>query len=224
MAPYKPEHLTDYEAGVKSELLNGSMLLDGSAFYYDYHDYQAQTFTSVGTVSLIKLSNIQTADVYGLDLGLTWLPADGLSLRAGLGLLHSRLGSFPYFTTVLLTQPAGNKMPDAPDATFNGTLRYEHALFSGYTGAVQFAGVYEGSHFFEALNTPYLSAPSSWVFNGRVSLDPVDKDWDLAFWIQNMFNEQHTVQAVDDGMPIGAGYRMFNAPRTFGLTIDYKFD
>ncbi|HEY2032761.1 MAG TPA: TonB-dependent receptor, partial [Rhizomicrobium sp.] len=226
LAPYKPEHLTDYELGVKSSL-GQTAFVDGSVFYYDYGNYQSQTFTSVGAVSLIKLSNIKKATVYGLDLGATWMPLDGFSLRAGLGLLHSRLGSFVNTAgspPVLSTIPAGNKMPDAPDTTFNATARYEHALFTGYTGAIQFAGVYESDHFFEALNTPYLSAPSSWVFNGRVSLATDEKNWELAFWINNMFNEKHTIQAVDDGQPIGAGYRMFNNPRTFGVTLSHHVD
>ncbi|HUB84765.1 MAG TPA: TonB-dependent receptor, partial [Rhizomicrobium sp.] len=226
LAPYKPEHLTDYEAGVKSSL-GQTAFIDGSVFYYDYGNYQSQTFTSVGAVSLIKLSNIKKADIYGLDLGMTWMPFDGFSLRGGLGLMHSRLGSFVNTAgspPVLSTIPAGNKMPDAPDASFNATARYEHAVFGDYIGAIQFAGVYEGSHFFEALNTPYLAAPSSWVFNGRISLANASKDWELAFWINNMFNEQHTIQAVDDGQPIGAGYRMFNNPRTFGVTLNHQFD
>ena len=226
LAPYKPEHLTDYEVGLKTSL-GQTAFIDGSVFYYDYGNYQSQTFTSVGAVSLIKLSNIKKATVYGLDLGVTWMPFDGFSLRGGLGLLHSRLGSFVNTAgspPVLSTIPAGNKMPDAPDTTFNATARYEHSLFTGYTGALQLAGVYEGDHFFEALNTPYLSAPSSWVFNGRVSLATDAKDWELAFWINNMFNEHHTIQATDDGQPIGAGYRMFNNPRTFGVTLSHHFD
>jgi len=226
LAPYKPEHLTDYEAGVKSSI-GDTMLVDGSVFYYDYGNYQSQTFTSVGAVSLIKLANIKHANVYGLDLGATWMPLDGFSLRGGLGLLHTRLGSFVNTAgspPVLSTIAAGNKMPDAPDVTFNATARYEHAVLDGYTGAIQFAGVYEASHFFEALNTPYLAAPSSWVFNGRVSLASMDKNWELAFWIDNMFDEHHAIQAVDDGQPIGAGYRMFNNPRTFGVTLSHHFD
>ncbi|MBV9331329.1 MAG: TonB-dependent receptor [Alphaproteobacteria bacterium] len=224
LAPYKPEHLTDIEAGVKSNLFD-SLLIDGSVFYYDYGDYQSQTFTSVGAVSLIKLSNIPHAHIYGLDLGATWLPFDGFSLRAGLGLMHSRLGRF---TTVkgssVVTVPGGNRMPDAPGASFNATARYERPLSDALSGALQFGAIYESSRFFEALNTPYLSGPESWVFNGRVSLLTRDTDWELAFWIQNMFNEQHTIQATDDGQPIGAGYRMFNPPRTFGLALTHKFE
>ena len=222
LAPYKPEHLTDYEAGVKTSLFGRLLQLDGSVFYYDYGDYQAQTFTNVGAVSLIKLSNIQHADVYGLDLGFTLRPLEGLSVRGGLGLLHSRLGAFPYITAGGgNVEPAGNTMPDAPSASFNALARYEHPVFRTLIGAVQFGAVYEGANFKEALNTPYLKSPASWVFDGRVSLASPGRHWEAAFWIKNMFDEQHPIQVTDDGD--GDGYRMFNAPRTFGVTLSYHF-
>ena len=224
LAPYKPETLIDYEGGVKSTLFDSHLMVDASVFYYDYHDLQAQTFTTVGAVSLIKLSNIPAANIYGLDLGMTWLPVDGLSLRGGLGLLHSRLGAFPYEdTSGPTTEPAGNSLPDAPDVTFNGTARYEHQIFSQYLGAIQFTGTYGSGNFLEALNTPYLATQPNWVFDGRASLATNYMGWELAFWIKNMFNEEHVVQATNAGAPLDAGYRIFNEPRTYGLTLTHKF-
>ena len=85
---------------------------------------------------------------------------------------------------------------------------------------MQFGAVYEDANFKEALNTPYLSSPASWVFDGRVSLATADKKWEGTFWIKNMFSEQHAIQATDDG----DGYRMFNHPRTFGVTLTHHFD
>jgi iron complex outermembrane recepter protein len=223
LVPYRPETLTDYEVGAKSSLFGDTLLIDSSAFYYDYRDLQAQTFTSVGAVALIKLSNIRTASIYGLDLGATWIPVDGLSLRGGLGLLHTRLGSFPYATaTGPFTEPAGNRLPDAPDVTFNGTARYEHAVFDNYLGAVQMQAAFASDNFKEALNTPYLFTKANWVFDGRLSIATGDRGWELAFWMKNMFNEEHVVQATDDGT--SDGYRIFNAPRTYGVTLTHAFE
>lgn len=222
LAPYKPERLTDYEGGVKTSLFDHRLMLDGSVFYYDYVDYQAQTFTNVGAVSLIKLSNIANANIYGLDLGFTLAPVSGLTLRGGLGLLHSWLGSFPYLTAGGgNVEPAGNKMPDAPAASFNFLARYEHPVADGWLGAVQLGGVYEDRNFKEALNIPYEVSPASWVFDGRLSLFTPGHGWDASFWIKNMFNEQHPIQVTDDGD--SEGYRMFNNPRTFGVTVSHRF-
>ena len=222
LAPYKPETLTDYEVGLKTSLFEHRLQFDSSVFYYDYVDYQAQTFTNVGTVSLIKLSNIHNADIYGLDLGFTLRPVEGLSIRGGLGLLHSHLGSFPYITANGgKVQPAGNQMPDAPAVSFNAVARYEHAVFAGLVGAVQFGATYEDRNFKEALNIPYQVSPQSWVFDGRVSLATADSNWEAAFWIKNMFDERHPIQVTDDGD--SEGYRMFNNPRTFGVTLSHRF-
>ncbi|MBI3675827.1 MAG: TonB-dependent receptor [Proteobacteria bacterium] len=218
LAPYKPEELTDYEAGIKANLAHHTLLVDSSVFYYDYTDLQAQTFTSVGAVSLIKLGNIHRATIYGLDLDATWVPVDGLMLRAGLGLLHTRLGAF----SVGVPVPAGNKLPDAPNVSFNGSVSYEHPVFGDYVGAVQFSAEYGGKVFKEALNTPYLVGGAYWVYNARASLTTSDGNWELALWAKNLFDERHVVQATDDG--VGMGYRIFNAPRTFGVELTHKFD
>ena len=223
LAPYKPETLTDYEAGVKAQFFDNTLQVDGSAFYYDYTDLQAQTFTNVGAVSLIKLSNIHKATIYGIDLGTTWIPVSGLTLRGGLGLLHTRLGNFPFATAGgPLTMPVGNKLPDAPDVTFTGLSRYEHPLTDDYLGSIQFEAKYADSSFKEALNTPYLFTDQNWVFDGRIAVSTIDSNWELAFWIKNIFDEQHVVTATDDGL--GMGYRIFNTPRTLGFTLSHKFE
>jgi iron complex outermembrane receptor protein len=218
LAPYKPERLTDFEAGVKSSLIDHRLFVDSSAFYYDYRDLQAQTFTSVGAVSLIKLGNIPTASVYGLDLDATWVPIDDFSLRAGLGLIHSRLGAF----SVGVPVPAGNKLPDAPDVTFNATARYQHALWDDYVGAIQFGAEYGSSVYMEALNTPYLAGGAHWDFDGRLSVAAAEGRWEVALWGKNITNERHVIQATDDG--IGMGYRIFNNPQTFGIEVSKRFE
>jgi iron complex outermembrane receptor protein len=223
LAPYKPETLTDYEGGVKTELFGRSVLVDSSVFYYDYDDLQAQTFTNVGAVSLIKLSNISKATIYGLDLDATWLPFEGMTLRTTLGLLHSRLGSFPYANAGGPTvEPAGNQLPDAPTVTWTGYARYQWPVFGSYLAGVQGDFHYGAPNYQEALNTPYLFTHANWVFDGRASIATGDDGWELALWVKNMFDEEHVVTATDDGT--GEGYRIFNAPRTFGVTLTHQFD
>jgi iron complex outermembrane receptor protein len=131
--------------------------------------------------------------------------------------LHTELGAF----SVGVPVPAGNKLPDAPDVSFNATARYERRLFDGFTGAVQFGAEYGSSVYMEALNTPYLSGKAHWTFSGRLSGATDDGAWELALWGENLFDEHHVIQATDDG--VGMGYRIFNNPRTFGVTLTHKF-
>jgi iron complex outermembrane receptor protein len=222
LAPYRPEELTDYEAGLKTRLLDRTLQLEASVFWYDYNDLQTQTFTNVGAVSLIKLGNVGKATIKGLDAQATWLPARGLTLTAGLGLLDTELGSF---TTAGAAGPIvvkkGNKLPNAPDTTFNGQARYEWPVTSDWTAAVQAGAHYSSKVFKEALNTPYLSAGSYWIVDARASLAS-PAGWEIAVWGKNLGDEHYVTQATDDGL--GMGYRVFNAPRTYGVSVTKRFD
>ncbi len=222
LAPYRPEELTDYEAGLKTRLFDRRLQLEASAFWYDYNDLQTQTFTNVGAVSLIKLGNVGKATVKGLDAQAIWLPFTGLTLTSSLGLLDTELGSFSTSgPTGIIVVPKGNKLPNAPDTTFNGQARYEWPVTGDWTGAVQAVAHYSSKVFKEALNTPYLSAGSYWLIDARASIAS-SGGWEVALWGKNLGDEHYVTQATDDGL--GMGYRVFNAPRTFGLSITKTFD
>ena len=222
LAPYAPEELTDYEIGFKTRLLDRALQLEASAFWYDYKDLQTQTFTNVGAVSLIKLGNVPKATVKGLDAQATWVPVRGLTLGAGLGLLHAELGSFATAGPMgVILVPKGNKLPNAPETTFNGQARYEWPVAPGWTASVQADAHYSSHVFKEALNTPYLAADAYWVYDARAALAS-DTGWELAVWGKNLGDERYVVQATDDGL--GMGYRIFNAPRTYGVTLTRRFD
>jgi iron complex outermembrane receptor protein len=222
LAPYKPEQLTDYEMGVKARLFDRTLSLDASAFWYDYEDLQTQTFTNVGAVSLIKLGNVDSATVKGLDVQAIWLPVRGLTLSAGLGLLDTKLGSFrtagPGGVVVV---PKGNKLPNAPDVTLNLQGRYAWTVADGWTAALQGGAHYSDKVFKEALNTSYLSADSYWLFDARAALTSAS-GWEVAVWAKNLTDKRYVAQVTDNG--IGMGYRVFNAPRTYGVTVSKRFD
>jgi len=222
LAPYRPEKLTDYEVGAKARLFDRTLSIEASAFWYDYEDLQTQTFTNVGAVSLIKLGNVDKATVKGLDIQAVWLPTEGLSLSAGLGVLDTKLGSFlTAGPTGIATVPKGNKLPNAPDVTLNLQARYEWSVLGDWTAAVQSGAHYSDDVFKEALNTPYLSAEDYWLFDARASLASAS-GWEVAVWAKNLGDKAYVAQVTDNG--IGMGYRVFNAPRTYGVTLTKRFD
>jgi len=119
-----------------------------------------------------------------------------------------------------VTVPKGNKLPNAPDTTLNLQARYEWPISAHWTAAVQGDGHYSSSVFKEALNTPYLSADSYWTYDARASLANAS-GLEIAVWGKNLGNEHYVAQATDNG--IGMGYRVFNAPRTYGVTVTKRF-
>ena len=67
--------MTSYEAGFKATLGGGTTRINGTAFYYDYTDYQAFLFVGVGGVVINK-----DADNYGVELEIQSSPMEGLDL------------------------------------------------------------------------------------------------------------------------------------------------
>jgi outer membrane receptor protein involved in Fe transport len=96
---YEPEFIDAFEIGAKNTLLGGSMVLNATAFYYDYVGYQVSQIiqrTSVNT-------NID-ATVYGAELEAMWEPVRNLRLNANFGYLKTELDDTSALDLMDLTQ------------------------------------------------------------------------------------------------------------------------
>jgi len=54
-----------------------------------------------------------------------------------------------------------------------------------------------------------------------VALSSGDHHQEIALWGKNLANKQYPVQETDDGF--GSGYRIFNTPRTYGMSYLYRW-
>ncbi len=79
---YNPESNWTYEAGLKSTLLGGKLVLDTSVFYSDLSGLQLFGFTTGGIGSVIR--NGGKGKSYGLETNLSANVADGVSFGGGL--------------------------------------------------------------------------------------------------------------------------------------------
>ena len=215
LEPYKPESLIAYEVGAK---VQGPILIGGSAFYYDYSD--VQTFMRNGSAPVQFIGNVSEAKVYGADVDALWRPLGGLTLQSGLGALHTELGSFVGPSGGAI--PKGNKLPNAPELTFNSLGRYELGVWESVMAGLQIDAHYSDSVFKEATNDPLIAAKPYWLLNGRVSLFGESGKWEAAFWARNLTDVQYVVQGLDVAV-FFIGNRNYNAPRTLGFDVSYYF-
>ena len=111
LAPFDAEKLIAYEAGFKGGSPANTLQLSGAAFYYDYQDIQTFIQVSTGGLTVLKLGNVDKAEVQGVDFDLAWRPVRGLELRAGVGYVDTKLGAFD---SDIGPQPAGKELPNAP--------------------------------------------------------------------------------------------------------------
>lgn len=221
LAPYEPERLVALEAGWKRRVPDLGLQASASVFYYDYHDVQTFIRDTSGALPIQRLGNVEEAELYGADLDLTLRPPglEGLTLQAGLGLVHSELGAFATSGGVV---PSGNELPNAPALTFNGSAQYEVEVSEGWALTLQAGAHYSDEVFKDALNDPVLLQDSYWNFDARAALALTAQDLEIAVWGKNLGDEQHLTQGINLAA-LGYGNRNYNAPRTYGVTLSKRW-
>lgn len=92
---FEEESVWNYELFTRARLLDGRLVLNGNLFFSDYDNSQRllpDYLFGVQYGSIVV--NAESAESYGLELSAELLARHDLKLRAGLGLLRSKIGSF----------------------------------------------------------------------------------------------------------------------------------
>lgn len=234
-APVKPEVIDAYEVGLKSELLNRTLRVNLSAFYYRFNDLQVQESLAAGTILL----NAASATYKGADLELNYVVTERLSLIGAFEVLQAKYLSFPaavfnYPCTsikipgcaksvngggyyVLPGNAAGKRIPYAENGSATVSATYEipvgpgHFLLTGSTA-------YHPGFYFDVQNT--LEQRAYALFDASVSWSSSGDIWNLKVWGKNLADEHYYAQQQVNAT--SANYSA-NAPRTFGFTIAYRY-
>ncbi|MGA0602399.1 TonB-dependent receptor [Caulobacter sp. KR2-114] len=105
VAPYAPEFVDALELGTKNTLLNHTLTLNLTGFYYDYKNYQFSQAAVFGTIT-----NNVNARIWGLEFESQWRPIGDLALNAQVGYLNTRIKSGPTAQSINQYDPTGGHM------------------------------------------------------------------------------------------------------------------
>src|SRR5690606_20412904 len=86
-AAFRPETATDYELGLKSDWFDRRLRINAAAYYIDYKDVQRRVIVAdpVNGSLATLIANAASAEVQGLELEVTAVPVEGLTLTSGVG-------------------------------------------------------------------------------------------------------------------------------------------
>jgi iron complex outermembrane receptor protein len=211
LEPTDPETVTAYEVGVKSQLANGNVQLNGALFYNDYKDIQTIVIAPFG----YKFDNVEKASITGLDLELIARPLPGLDILLGAGWLDTEMSS-------QLAEFDGNELPNAPEYQFNGMIRYSFGVSDKIWLAPLVAFKTTDDKWTEAFNIPLNYSPGYSTFDFRLSLFPPDYGWELAVWAQNFTDEKYFEEVFWSDV-LNSISTIPGAPSTWGVSFSYYF-
>ncbi|MFA7387694.1 MAG: TonB-dependent receptor [Thiohalobacteraceae bacterium] len=244
--PTKPQFITAYEVGVKSELFDRRLRLNIAAYHYDISDYQVRSRLDGTTVLL----NAAAVKVDGIDIDFEAAPIERFKLFGGITLLKSRFedfeaGLYYYPSPAVCTVPkpgasgpgvipgsttgpvtggltecygdtSGNRTPLAPK--FTASLGASYTVPINTDGHVQFTAQYSynSGYFYETENR--LRQDSYGILNGAIELR-LNERWGVEVWGRNLTDTRYF--GLRSSSSTGA-YASYAAPRTYG--VDLKFD
>lgn len=222
LLPYDSETLRAYEVGIKGALVDTALSFEAALFYYDYQDVQTFIADNSGPVLVQRLSNVDSADIYGADLALTWKPEllEGLTLSSNVGILRSELSEFAGAAAGLI--PKGNDMPDAPELTMQLGANYQRQISQDLELSASVDSRYQGASYRDAANDPLLESDSYWLTNANVKLT-IAGGWEISVWGKNITDKRYLSQGFNQSS-LGNGYRVYGSPRTYGLTFRKHFE
>ena len=211
---FDPEKATNYEIGVKSDLLDRSLRLNVSAFFMDYTDLQVQQLDQ-GCVCLIT-DNASDAEIRGIEVEMQYLPTASLVLFASGSFLDTEYIDFIESTGV---DSSGNKLQRTPDYQYAVGFEYSMSL-GAWSNALKLRASYsyQDSMYWEPANVHVEDGYG--LVDASLALSPPGAPWRVALWGRNLNDELYRMNVVPF---FGDEVSLFGAPRTYGVDFSWSF-
>jgi iron complex outermembrane receptor protein len=217
---YRPETLTTFEAGFKSEWLDRRLRVNVAAFHSRYEDIQL-TLTTVSPegIPIVVVGNAGEAKLHGLELGVAASIATGLQLTADLGHLRNRYTKLEPGAAV---SPAA-RLPVSPRWTLNAGLSWVRPAprRGRLRGRIDYAYTSRYNYLFD--NPPLSWQPGYGLWNARVGYEPDDGSWSVAAWLRNATNRRYALFREDIRSGAGVAIDWPARPREWGVELEFRF-
>jgi iron complex outermembrane receptor protein len=232
-SPAMPEIVDAYEIGVKSELFDRRVRLNGALFWNDIKDPQVFTLITTGIVSGVGLTNAQKARVKGGEIGFEAVAAGGLTLRGAATYLDAKYVNFidaPFYsqsaTTItgpVLGDASGNRLPSVPKWRFDIGANYTVDTSIGAL-AGDVSASYTGRFAWNADNRVFEKAVT--LVNASLNFTPTSLNWmTIGLWGKNLGGIEYYSISQEFVGPLSTGGDTASpaSPRTFGGSISVKY-
>jgi iron complex outermembrane receptor protein len=225
LTPYDEELLTSYELGIKATLLEGSMQVNASTFYYDYQDKQETDLSVTFVGNIVSLTNVPKSEIIGAEIDINWFPTDNLTLRLGTAYLDTEIKEWQAvdatsaWPTTVYRDASGGTLAQSPEWSHNLLAKYEWSVSDNLIVdiAVDYSYQDETSGGVLAEN----ATESFSTTNIRMGIGSDDGQWRVTLWGRNITDEYYYPAAYKGGN--GPYVRSAGLPRTYGINLSYNY-
>jgi iron complex outermembrane receptor protein len=212
---FRPEKLSSYEVGFKSEFLDRTLRVNAAAYYYDYHDYQALIYP-VGLEQLIVNAD---AKHKGAETDITWVPNS--SWRFGFGAAY-----VDAVVENVDSRGSGVKAdyipPNAPRWSANALVRYTLPIGPGSV-SLQLDGTYMSHFWFNLSELPVVEQGAFGVGNVRLFWTPSSGKYEVGASVENITDKHYGVMGFDNTSVNGLAQLYPGNPRWWKAHVSYHF-
>jgi iron complex outermembrane recepter protein len=227
---FDAETLTAYEAGIKSQLLDRRLTVNAATFWYDYTDLQVRNTVGLG---LTSISNAASATVKGVELGVSTLLADSLTLSAQATYVDAKYDEFcetisggsprsndPLCANPLQADRSDNRLNLAPE--WSGAVNLDYRIPIAAAGELAFNVGYswESNSYFTAPNESILSTGGWERVDSRVAFE-LDSGLTVYVYGKNLTDDRYVGFALRGNAVLAPA--VISDPRTYGAGVRYRF-
>lgn len=216
------EKVWSYELGAKLLSRDNRLQLDLNGYYYDYRDFQTQIIEiNDDGLALFETRDVGNATAYGFETALQWVVARPLQLFANYGYINA---TFDDTDSEGNEQSlAGNTFRLTPEHSGSVGLNLEMPVADWGSFFLRPSYNYKSQVFFEEQNQPNISQDGYGLLNLRTGLRLLDGQYELAFYANNLLDEQYLIDAGNTANAFGIPTFIAGPPRLLGVQLMGSF-
>ena len=234
---FNSEIIDAYELGLKTDLMDGRMRANVSAFMYDYENLQFQSTDP--DVYRGGVANIPESEMSGVELELIGIISDTLSMDLRISTLDTEItadfealdnikAEFGFFGDeperyAQRENLKGNKLAKSPEFTANFGLQYNGVSKAGLPVKSTFELIHRSDFQQRVFNSPFVDQVDSYTIVNLTYSTEISDSSGVDFMILNAFDKDGVNSAMTDVFGVaGTGIELI-PPRQFILRVRKSF-
>lgn len=225
---YKPETLTNYEIGFKTQAFDQRLFFNIAAFYMKWNDLQtefAQAKTTGNVITFFSgIENAASASSLGVEIDATGKITDNLTLSGGIGFLDAKFTDYDNaFINGKVYDLTDFRMPNSPKWTLNASGEYTFEPVAGFDSYVRAEWLSRSSIYSDKTALIFNSFPYKVpAFNQtNLRIGFVKDGFDVQGYVENLFNNVYYTNAYEKAF--AGGLHVQPSVRRFGIRVGVKY-